>query len=223
MPQHVPHALAVILALSPMASAEVLFDQIGGNDGSALAGDTYSSIHFLPENPLTDDLAAVDAFDLGQRSTVDGVEFVLDGWAAFDGPEDIVNYQVNVYSDLEAAASNLVGDILSFDSEPVLMEDWTGDGWLIRLPVLFTLDPGNYLLSVLMSNPYPDNGWVGVATTTIGDNQAWQVAPDSNYVFSPYIEAPDNLAYRLTGTPVPAPTSLVVFGLGAWPRRRRTR
>lgn len=207
------HHLMLIPAalLAATASADVLWDQIGADTGEHLTGDIYGSMHFLPEIPLTSDLAAVDAFTLEQHSTVDAVEFVLDGWAAFDGPDDVTNWQVNIYSDLEAAASNLVGNILSQQSMPIFVENWTGDGWLVRLPITLAIDPGTYLLSVLMSNPYPDNGWVGVATSSIGDDQAWQISPGGNYVFSPYIEAPDNLAYRLTGTSVPAPGGLAVL------------
>jgi uncharacterized protein (TIGR03382 family) len=118
---------------------------------------------------------------------------------------------------------NLTGNILSQASEPIIIDTWDGDGWLIRLPINLTLSSGTYLVSTIMSNPYPDNGWIGVATSVIGDNTAWQVSPNGDYVFSPYIQAPDNLAYRLTGTAVPAPASLVLIlaGLAAQRRRRR--
>ncbi|MDP6986675.1 MAG: hypothetical protein QGG74_01400 [Phycisphaerales bacterium] len=213
----------LLAAVTSAAAGETLYDQIGNDDGSALAGDIYSSMHFLPVLPETSDIAAVDAVTIAQRSDVDGVEFVLNGWGGFDGPGAVTNWQVNVYSDLEAAASNLIGNILSQDSDPIFIEGWAGDGWLVRLPVSLTLDPGVYLLSVIMSNPYPDNGWAGVATSTLGDDQAWQVSPGGNYVFSPFIEAPDNLAYRLTGTPVPSPgTMTLLLAASLIARRRRT-
>ena len=116
---------AALLATS--ASADVLWDQIGSSTGENLTGDIYGSMHFLPEIPLTSDLAAVDAFTLEQHSTVDAVEFVLDGWSAFDGPADVTNWHVNIYSDLEAAASNLVGNILSQESMPIFVDEWSGD------------------------------------------------------------------------------------------------
>jgi len=221
----VPHPIAFLLAatFATAATGGTLFDQIGDLSGSSLTGDTYGSMHFLPEIPETSDLAAVDDFAFEHRNTVDAVEFILDGWYYFDGPGDVANWQVNIYSDLEAAATNLVGDILSHDSDPIFIEPWVGQGWLVRLPVALTLDPGTYLLSVLMSNPYPDNGWVGVATSTIGNNQAWQVSPGGNYVFSPSIEAPDNLAYRLTGTPVPAPGAVPLLLAASLATRRRAR
>lgn len=218
-----PSLPLLLAALTSAATGETLFDQVGDDSGGALAGDIYSSMHFLPALPETSDIAAVDAISIGQRSIVDGVEFVLNGWGGFEGPDAITNWQVNVYSDLEAAASNLIGDILSQSSEPIFLEEWAGEGWLVRLPVTVTVDPGIYLLSVIMSNPYPDNGWAGVATSTIGDDQAWQVSPNGNYVFSPYIEAPDNLAYRLTGTPVPSPgTIALLLAPSLVGRRRRT-
>lgn len=217
-----PTPLLLIATLTTAAAGETLFDQIGLPDGTSMAGDIYGSMHFLPELPETSDLAAVDDFTLDQPHSVEAIDFILDGWYSFDGPDDVMNWQVNVYSGLEAAASNLIGDILSQDSEPVFIEQWTGPGWLVRLPVALTLDPGTYLLSVIMSNPYPDNGWVGVATSTIGNDQAWQVSPGGNYVFSPFIEAPDNLAYRLIGTPVPTPGALgVLLAASLMPRRRR--
>ncbi len=213
----------LLAALTTAAAGDTLYDQIGNNAGDSLTGDIYSSMHFLPVLPETSDIAAVDAVTIAERSDVDGVEFVLNGWGGFEGPAAVTNWQVNVYSDLEAAASNLIGDVLSQSSDPIFIEDWTGDGWLVRLPMSLTVDSGVYLLSVIMSNPYPDNGWTGVATSSIGDDQAWQVSPGGNYVFSPYIEAPDNLAYRLTGTPVPSPgvlTTLIAASLIT--RRRRT-
>ena len=211
--------------LTTFASANVLWDQIGSSTGESLTGDIYGSMHFLPEIPLTSDLAAVDAFTLEQHSAVDGVEFVLNGWSAFDGPADVTNWQVNIYSNLEAAASNLTGNILSQESMPIFVDEWSGDGWLIRLPISLAIDRGTYLVSVLMSNPYPDNGWVGVATSSIGDDQAWQVSPGGDYVFSPFIEAPDNLAYRLTGTSitVPSPAPIVAISIASLFVRTRRR
>ncbi len=216
------HALSSLLLGS--AQADVLFDQIGPASGAAGANDIYGSMRFLPSGPETTDLtlAAVDNFTLHAESQIDAVEFVFDGWAALAGPQDVERWEVNIYSDLEAATSNLIGDLLSDASEPIVIDTWGGDGWLIRLPINLKLVSGAYFVSVIMSNPYPDNGWVGVATSVIGDGTAWQVSPNGDYVFSPSIEAPDNLAYRLTGTAVPAPSSVVlVVAVLAAKRRRR--
>jgi hypothetical protein len=216
-----------ILGIAAAAAGDVLIDQIGPLDGSAMAGNTYGSMRFLPDSPLTDDLAAVDNFTLDNSCTIDGVEFVLDGWYYFDDPNDIVQWEVNIYSDLTAATENLIGDVHASVSDPVFIDSWSGTGYLLKLAIDVVLEPGEYFLSVIMSNPYPDNGWVGVATSDLGDDSAWLVSPDSNYSFSPSLATSDNLAYRVTGTPVPAPATIallagaMVAGAGARRRARR--
>ena len=213
-----------ILGLAAAAAGDVLIDQIGPMDGSAMAGNTYGSMHFLPSSPLTYDLAAVDNFTLDQSNAIDGIEFVLDGWYYFDDPNDIVQYEINIYSDLQAATENLIGNVYASISEPVFIESWTGTGHLVRLAIDVTLGPGDYFLSVIMSNPYPDNGWVGVATSNLGDDSAWLVSPNSDYVFAPLLSTSDNLAYRVTGsnTSVPAPGSItLLIGVLCMTTRRR--
>lgn len=218
----------VVLSMltSQMASADVLLDQIGSHDGSALAGDTYGSQSFIPESDLTAAIEAVDNFTLTSDSQIDAIEFVLDGWNGFHGPEDVAAYTVNIYSDLQAAASNLIGDVLSRTVIPEADPTWDGAGWLMHTPLDHALPAGDYFIGVLMANPYPDHGWAGIATSTMGDNSAWQVSPDGEdiYVFVPYIQTTDNLAYRVLGSSIPAPASLLVL----WPltfhsRKRSTR
>ncbi len=217
------YVIALLCLTPPIATADVLIDQIGPNDGSALAGDTYGSQSFLPVSELTADLAAIENMTLLDKSHLDAVEFVLDGWYRFDGPEHIVSWEVNIYSDFEAATTNLVGDILSHTAVPAFDLEWTGDGWLVRLPIDVLLSSGEYFFGVLMTNPYPDNGWAGVATSTLGDASAWQVAPEGEgiYVFAPSIETSDNLAYRVLGTQVPTPATLAVLLVANFRSRRR--
>ena len=90
----------LLAALTTAAAGDTLYDQIGNNAGDSLTGDIYSSMHFLPVLPETSDIAAVDAVTIAERSDVDGVEFVLNGWGGFEGPAAVTNWQVNVYSDL---------------------------------------------------------------------------------------------------------------------------
>ena len=213
-----------LLGIAAVATGDVLINQIGPMDGSAMAGNTYGSMRFLPDSPLTHDLAAMDNFTLNQSNLLDGVEFVLDGWYYFDDPNDILQYEVNIYSDIQAATENLTGDVYASISEPLFIESWTGTGYLIRLAIDVVLGPGDYFLSVIMSNPYPDNGWVGVATSDLGDDSAWLVSPNGDYVFSPFMETSDNLAYRVTGSttlPAPASITLLIYVLAMTTRRRR--
>ena len=213
-----------LLGIATAASGDVLMNQIGPMDGSAMAGNTYGSMRFLPDSPLTHDLAAMDNFTLNQSNLLDGVEFVLDGWYYFDDPNDIMQYEVNIYSDIQAATENLIGDVYASISEPLFIESWTGTGYLIRLAIDVVLGPGDYFLSVIMSNPYPENGWVGVATSDLGDDSAWLVSPNGDYVFSPLLETSDNLAYRVTGSttlPAPASITLLIYVLVMTTRRRR--
>ncbi|MDG1838158.1 MAG: hypothetical protein P8I91_05085 [Phycisphaerales bacterium] len=214
---------SAILGIAAVASGDVLLDQIGPMDGSALAGNTYGSMHFLPDSPKTDDLGAVDNFTLDQANVLDSVEFVLDGWYYFDDPNDIVQYEINIYSGIQAVAENLIGDLYTSISEPVFIDSWTGPGYLLRLAIDVELEPGEYFLSVIMSNPYPDNGWVGVATSELGDDSAWAVSPNGDYVFSPFLATSDNLAYRVTGRAnVPAPASItLLIGVFCFTTRRR--
>ena len=209
--------LLIAVVCGPLAlgisQADVLFDQIGNSDGSSLAGDIYGSQSFIPESNLTAPIEAVDNFTLNTDSQIDAIEFVLDGWNGFDGPDGVVSWTVNIYSDLQAAASNLIGDVLSRTVVPEVNPTWQGAGWLMNLPLDDVLESGDYLVGVLMANPYPDHGWAGVATSMIGDQSAWQISPDGEdiYVFVPYIQTTDNLAYRVLGSSIPAPAS--VFGL----------
>jgi len=215
--------LLPLLLTAVVARGDILFDQIGGQDGGSMAGDTWGSMHFLPPPTIQLDLAAVDNFTLTSERRVTAVEFILDGWYNFGGPEGVAAIEVNLYSGLEAAMGNIVGDILSNRPEPIVVASWEGPGWQIRLPVDITLSTGTYFMSVVMDNPYPENGWAGVATSTIGDGIAWQVSPGGDYVFSPMIEAAGNLAYRLVGSPVPTPASVGLLAALLLPSGRRRR
>ena len=224
MPRALHSILTCCLFLASPAAAETLLDNIGPDNGAGLAGNTYGSMRFIPESPLTADMGAVDDFSLDQAADIETVEFVLDGWYFYSGPDDIAAFEVNIYSDLSAATENLIGDVHSSIADPEYVTSWTGEGLLVRLEIEASLAAGDYFLSVIMSNPYPDNGWVGVATSTIGNDSAWAVIPDGYYVFAPVISTSDNLAYRLTGTSVPAPASGLLLGCAAalsLGRRRR--
>jgi hypothetical protein len=217
--------LTCCLFLASPAAAETFFDNIGPDNGSGLAGNMVGSMRFVPESPLASDLAAVDNFTLNTTADLEAVEFVLAGSYFYSGPESIEAYEVNIYSDLSAASESLIGDVHSSMAAPQIIESWTGEGLLIRLEIDATLAAGGYFLSVIMSNPYPDNGWVGVATSTLGDDSAWAASPGGNYVFAPLISTSDNLAYRLTGASIPEPASAMLVGvaglLGLRRRRRR--
>ncbi|MCH2141220.1 MAG: hypothetical protein MK100_09365 [Phycisphaerales bacterium] len=216
------HVVWALVATTHVAVGDVLFDQIGAADGSSMAYDTWGSMHFLPSPSYDLDIAAVDDFRLDAASTVTSIEFVLDGWYNFGGPEGVAGFHLNIYSNLDRAMHDLTGDLLSMRPEPILVEDWDGPGWLIRLEVDLKLNAGDYFMSVMMDNPYPDNGWAGVATSTLGDNRAWQISPGGNYVFDPGIEANGNLAYRISGISVPAPATLLTLAMFfRLPSRRR--
>lgn len=218
--KHVAWALA---ATANIAVGDVLFDQVGASDGSSMAYDTWGSMHFLPSPSYDLDIAAVDGFSLDASSTVTSIEFVLDGWYNFEGPEGVVGFDLNIYSGLDRAMNDLTGDLLSTRPESIVVEDWDGPGWLIRLEVDLKLDAGDYFMSVMMDNPYPANGWAGVATSTLGDNRAWQISPGGNYIFSPGIEANGNLAYRISGVSVPAPGAVPLLLAASLATRRRAR
>ncbi len=213
-----------LLAVCGLAHSDILIDQIGGSDGGSLSGDVYGSMRLAPAPAFPLDLGAIDDIHLESAADLEAIEFVLDGWYNFAGPDDVLAWEVNIYTDLAAAASNLAGDLLHQTASPVVVDSWEGPGWLIRLPVNISLSAGTYFLSAIMTNPYPSNGWVGVATSDLGNDSAWQVSPDGDYVFSPLIETTDNLAYRVLGTPVPAPASGVLLTIPLlWAHRARGR
>lgn len=211
---------ALALALAATAQADIVFDHIGPDDGSSLDDGYVVSQHF--DNPQWD-IAAITAFSLEAETVLSGLDFVLTGNANFQGPDVIADYEINVYSDLESASSNLIGDILSTNLSVVLDPDWTGPGTLLNATLGHTLDAGSYMLSVMMTLTSEGQANPGIATTTLSST-SWMTSPGDKYPWSPAMELNSGLAYRLHGNPVPAPGALALLACAVIvtdPRRRR--
>jgi len=171
-------------------------DQIGGSDGGSLDGNTTASQIFEPDF-ATYDIATLDNFSFDSQATVVSIETVINGWNGYADINAITNYTISVYSSVEAAGADLVGDVYSVDIMTPTFPDWTGDGTLINLELNLALPAGDYFFAVIPWNNYGENGQTGISGSNLGDGVFYQANPAGGFGFGPWQESSGNAAYRL--------------------------
>jgi MYXO-CTERM domain-containing protein len=203
-------------------ASQVLFDQIGPTP--ATLASSSSSSQFNPATPNTV-FATVDNVVFTQSVHLSDFEAAITELQNVISFDLIQSWNVRIYSSLNAASHNVVGDVYNrtFDVPTSLSEGWAIIGGqrteLASFEIDKTLDPGEYWIELTMGNASTDNGVVGIRHSLLGDGSCYFAAPASGQAF-----ALNNAAgYRLFGENVPGPGALAIFGVGLFTRGRRRR
>lgn len=221
LPYRFRSAAILGVAIVTSASGDVIFDQVGALDGSDQVNWTHASMQFSPSPPIGLDIAAVEDFQLTSTWNLNAMYAVLNGWSSFAGPSGVIEYEVNIYSSIDSPSTSLTGDILSIRSEGLIVDNWSGAGDLIEIALDFDLPAGEWFISVMAINPFPDNGYAGIMNSELGNDLSWQACPDTVYAFAPLLANASNLAYRLEGQAIPAGSAAVAMLLPCLRSRRR--
>ena len=214
------------IAVTGIASADVIMDQIGSMDGSAVAaGTVHASQEFVDYAAYS--IVAMDDFSISEDMNLTSASMVLGGWNGYPGdPTNVTGYTINIYSSVAAAAGNLVGDVFSMyiENDGAWSADWMGNGHLVTFDLEGTLAAGDYWLGITPLNHFAaGHGQTGVWTSDlIGDGSGHQANPGGGFAMPDNQQASGlNYAYSLEGTAVPAPGVLALLGLAGFAGRRR--
>jgi MYXO-CTERM domain-containing protein len=210
-------------AIGTFATADVIMDQIGSDDGSWMTGGISGSQDFDAYGVY--DIVAIDDFSIGSSMNLTSASMVLAGWNGYAGTAGVMGYTVSIFSSVEAAGNSIYGDVISmyFDTTSV-SGSWAGLGDLITFDLGgIELGAGSYWIGITPFNAFGDNGQTGVATSFEGDGVSAQANPAGAFGFGPYQMTDANYAYSLEGSiaAVPAPGALALLGLAGLASRRR--
>ncbi len=213
------------IAVTGLASADVIMDQIGTMDGVNTAGGTlHATQEFIDYGAYS--IVAMDDFSISEDMYLTSASMVLGGWNGYPGdPSNVTGYTVNIYSSVAAAAGNLVGDVYSmYFTNDGWDANWTGGGHLVTLDLGGgPLAAGDYWLGITPLNHFAGGfGQTGVYTSDIGDGSGHQANPGGGFGMPDNWQASGlNYAYSLEGSAIPAPAALALLGLAGFAGRRR--
>ncbi|MCH2134000.1 MAG: hypothetical protein MK116_09655 [Phycisphaerales bacterium] len=201
-------ACLAVAALAMTATADetvTLMDQIGSDDGSAIATSRDYANQLFESNFAVYDIVATDNFDNSGAATVTSVEVVIKGWNGYNGLSGIQGLQVNFYNHYsEAAENNLLGYVTeNIAGVPSGNGSWGLSGCdLIKATSDsgWALNSGTQYVAMVPFNEFSNNGQVSVLASTVGDGVAWQANPGFGFGQGAYWQIDDNLAFRVTGT-----------------------
>ncbi len=213
------------IAVTGLASADVIMDQIGTMDGANTAGGTiHATQEFIDYGAYS--IVAMDDFSISEDMYLTSASMVLGGWNGYPGdPSNVIGYTVNIYSSVAAAAGNLVGDVYSmYFTNDGWDANWTGGGHLVTLDLGGgPLAAGDYWLGITPLNHFAGGfGQTGVYTSDLGDGSGHQANPGGGFGMPDNWQASGlNYAYSLEGSAIPAPAALALLGLAGFAGRRR--
>ena len=201
-------AFAVLGTATVATSQTVIIDQIGNMDGSDIGANITASQDFEAAYDIYD-IVTADNFN-GTIENIAMVEMVLNGWNGFVDPSTITGYTANLYTDENAAAVSLTGDIASeyIDAADVSMSAlWQGAGFLMSMNTSIISASGDQLIGVIPSNDFATGGQTGCADSNIGDGDyAWQANPGGGFGMPGNMQQLTNdAAYRVTSDSVADP------------------
>lgn len=235
-------AFVGVLVLGASSQAVVFMDQIG-SDPSTISD--FSSFSQRNETSFQSfDSVSIDDFTITSGVTLTQVQVALRGFNGFSGPNftngAIQNWWVDVYSTPAAAGVSLMGDVAHVQIDPAsatVQVGYASTGSFPSALVTFNTNlnianAGTYYIGVTARVDFNTSGQVGVAATTMsganpGGLNAIRANPGNGFGEGPTTTirddngAPQNLAYRLSGQPVPEPATMVVLAGGALALLRR--
>lgn len=218
--------VAVMLSLAGLATADIIFDQIGPNPNAVTGKNVFASQDFEASFNQYD-IGVLDNFTVqapGYKLT--DVEAVIGFWNGTANFANITGYRFEVYNSTAAAAANLTGNVATATVATYsnLVQPWgaapnrQGKVLLNLVPANITLPAGNYYMAVIPQMTFSGIGQCGISGSTMGDLNASQANPGGGFAFPGNwqpISPADNAAYRLSGVAIPEPTSLALLALGS--------
>ncbi len=173
------------------------YDQIGMPDGSMIVeAETTASQIFEAANEAYN-IATLDNFTFDSQTTITSIETVIDGWNGYGGLDAVTNYTISIYSSVDAAGADLVGDVYSVDIVTPDFPNWTGPGSLVKFDMSVALPAGEYYFAVIPWNNYGENGQTGIKGSTNGDGSFYQANPNGGFGFGAWQQGNGNSAYRV--------------------------
>lgn len=190
-------------AAASVGNADVLIDQIGADDGTNIDLANILANQIFEASFAQYNISVTDDFDNAGGADLLTVEFVMGGWNGYTGPDGVSGYQVNVHSSVDAACTDITGDLLSWDGSGTAVADWAG----LAGYSLVTLDLGGQAagsgtglaISVIPSNEFGVNGQTGMGIGLTGDFNATQNNPAGGFGFGDCQGAAANAAVRVEG------------------------
>lgn len=218
-------ALAAAAGFARTSHAGVLWDQIGatGSDLPTTGPEgyyRYGSQVFVGQPQY--DLIALDDFTLAGESRIDRFEAVIQGYGNWSGTGAIQGFVARVFASPQDAAAGWSNAVATVHLSAPAAYTPFGTGLLCGFDVDFTLEAGQWWLGVQAIMP-GGAGQVGVVISDLGGApQAFQANPGGGFgVPGNLLARPVNLAYRVSGSVVPAPGAWALLTAAAACRRRR--
>jgi len=216
--------VAMMLSLAAVASADVIFDQIGPNANAVNGKNVFASQEFEAAYSAYD-IAVVDNFTVtGGPYFLTSAEAVVGFWnhTPLATWNNCTAFRVEIYSSVAAATANLVGDVAHFDvaAGVTAVAPWgTGVNNQAKVNIPLSggpaLAPGTYYMAVMPKLVFGTWGQSGISGSSLGDLNAGQSNPGTGFPFQwQPISPAENAAYRLNGV-IPEPTSLALLALGS--------
>ena len=221
-----PSCLCILglTAGTAMGGGIVLMDQIGLDDGSSIDTSNAFANQYFEASFSAYDIGCVDDFDNASGYSASSMQGLVAGWNGYAGLDGVSALTVNFYDSIDAAGTNLDGNVATqtFEGTPAGDPNWTlagydlvgvsGDNfWQIGFGMRYT--------SLIPTNEFGTNGQTAAGWSTIGDGVAWQANPNGGFGFGAYQELAANIAYRILGgtgdecdLPLPAECSADVSG-----------
>ena len=217
---------AALGAANPAHAAVVtVMDQIGSS-GSAFTGDNAFTSQSFGGSDASYNIAAVDDFTISTGTELTSVSVATLGFGDFTSYSNITGYGVEIYSSAAAATSSLTGDVAHATlgaAKVTVTTGFSGDAEsaLITLPVAIPLPKGTYDIAVIAALPIADGeigvyGSTGLAGSTPGGENGFQTNPGGSFDLPGNEQADDvDMAYRITGSTVPEPSTWALVALAA--------
>jgi len=191
------------------ASAGIIFDQIGPNDGSELVAALIPASQDFEAAFDVYDIISIDDFMTSGETEILTFEAVLGGFNGYAGYEGVTAFSVRFYDEAADAGLDLADTIATRDlAAPSLVVasdiSPTGPDDLLAFAMVpaVTVGGGTDWVGLFPENEFGSNGQTGIIDSNLGDFNSFQANPAGGFGFPPdgLQVAAANCAYRLLAT-----------------------